>query len=318
MASMKPTRPTAATESTKSSKPPESFETSEPRKPREPAESRPAPAPRADRNELEAILGAWHAATVKLEQTHALLAEEVRRLTGELEVKNRELARKNRLADLGQMASHVAHEVRNNLVPLTLYTSLLRRRVADDRQSVSILDRIDTGLTALGAMVNDLLHFTSDRAPMVRPFRLRELLDEVYAGLAPQLAAQAIRTVTDVPDDLVVHADPQMVRRAVLNLTLNALDAMPEGGTIVVTAAEGPRGVELEVADTGCGLSDEARRRAFEPFFSTKNGGTGLGLAIVSRIAQAHGGEVFAANCPDGGAAFTVRLPARRQWEVAA
>ena len=253
---MKPTRPAAATDS---------------------PEPMPSPHPRADHGELEAILGAWHAATVKLEQTHALLAEEVRRLTGELEVKNRELARRNRLADLGQMASHVAHEVRNNLVPLTLYTSLLRRRVAADDQSVSILDRIDTGLTALGAMVNDLLHFTSDRDPMVRPFRLRELLDEVYTSLAPQLA-----------------------------------------GTIVVTAAEGPRGVELEVADTGGGLSDEARRRAFEPFFSTKDGGTGLGLAIVSRIAQVHGGEVFAANCPDGGAAFTVRLPSRRQWEVAA
>ena len=77
--------------------------------------------------DLQTVLAAWHGATVHLEQTHEALRTEVHRLTEELEVKNRELARKNRLADLGQMASHVAHEVRNNLVPVTLYLSLLRR-----------------------------------------------------------------------------------------------------------------------------------------------------------------------------------------------
>ena len=79
--------------------------------------------------DLQTILAAWHTATLRLEQTHDALRDEVRQLTAELEVKNRELARKNRLADLGQMASHVAHEVRNNLVPVTLYLSMLRRRV---------------------------------------------------------------------------------------------------------------------------------------------------------------------------------------------
>ncbi len=80
--------------------------------------------------ELQAVLAAWHSATDRLQQTHEALRREVRRLTDELEIKNRELARKNRLADLGQMASHVAHEVRNSLVPLTLYLSLLRRHLA--------------------------------------------------------------------------------------------------------------------------------------------------------------------------------------------
>ena len=92
--------------------------------------------------DLETVLAAWQDATTRLEQTHVALREEVRRLTDELEAKNRELARKNRLADLGQMASHVAHEVRNNLVPVTLYLSLLRRRISGDRESLSILDKI--------------------------------------------------------------------------------------------------------------------------------------------------------------------------------
>jgi signal transduction histidine kinase len=259
--------------------------------------------------DLEVVLAAWHRATLRLEQTHETLREEVQRLTDELKVKNRELARKNRLADLGQMASHIAHEVRNNLVPVTLYLSLLRRRISNDPGSLEVLDKIAAGFTALDVTLNDLLHFTSDRDPRLRTFCLRKLIDNVYASLAPQFSAQRIETITDVPKEQLVTADHDMLRRAVLNLALNALDAMPDGGSLVVTSSAGPNGVELEVADSGPGLSEEARRRAFEPFFTTKCGGTGLGLAIVYRIAEVHGGEVTAVNCPDGGAAFTLRVP---------
>jgi signal transduction histidine kinase len=261
------------------------------------------------RADLETVLAAWHSATVQLEQTHEALREEVRRLTDELEVKNRELARENRLADLGRMASHIAHEVRNNLVPVTLYLSLLRRRIADDRGSLDVLDKVEAGFTALDVTVHDLLHFTSDRDPHLRTFSLWKLIDEVRASLAPQLDAQTIDTILDVPEGQSVTADRDMLRRAVLNLTLNALDAMPEGGTLSITSTAGPRGVELEIADTGAGLPEDARCRVFEPFFTTKCGGTGLGLAIVQRIAEVHGGRVTATNCPEGGAAFTLCIP---------
>src|SRR3954462_6504824 len=102
--------------------------------------------------DLEAVLAAWHTATLRLERTHETLCGEVARLTNELEIKNRELARKNRLADLGQMASHVAHEVRNNLVPVSLYMSLLRRRLASDPDNLGVLERIERGFTALDAV----------------------------------------------------------------------------------------------------------------------------------------------------------------------
>lgn len=259
--------------------------------------------------DLEAVLAAWYTATLRLERTHKTLREEVRRLTAELEVKNRELARKNRLADLGQMASHIAHEVRNNLVPVTLYLSLLRRRISDDSGSLDVLNKIAAGFTALDATLNDLLHFTSDRDPQWYSFSLRKLVVDVHASLAPQLSAQMVKTVTDVPKDLFITADQDMLRRAVLNLTLNALDAMPDGGTLTVTAATTREGIELEVADSGPGLSEDAKRRVFEPFFTTKLGGTGLGLAIVYRIAEVHGGDATVVNCPDGGAAFTLRIP---------
>lgn len=272
------------------------------------------PAAQAD---LQMVLAAWHEATLRLQQTHEALRGEVQRLTAELEGKNRELARKNRLADLGQMASHVAHEVRNSLVPVTLYMSLLRRRLSDDSGSLDVLDKVAAGFSAVDATVNDLLHFTSHRDPHCRRVLLRKLVSDVISSLSPQLDAQGIAVVLDVPWGLSLSVDEDMLRRAVLNLVFNALDVMPDGGDLVITSFDGPGGVELEVADSGPGLSDDVRRRAFEPFFSTKSSGTGLGLAIVARIAEAHGGSITAQNCPEGGAAFTLRFP-RQRMEMAA
>ena len=263
----------------------------------------------AGSGDLDRLLDAWGAATERLQATHEALREQVRRLSDELEVKNRELARKNRLADLGQLASHVAHEVRNGLMPLTLYTSLLKRRLVDDAANSELLSKIETGLTALDTTVNDLLHFTADRQPQKSQFESRRLIDDVCDALRPQIEAQGVRVELDVPFGLQLFADRDMVRRAMLNLVLNALDVMPEGGELVVTGCETRYGIEIEIADSGPGLSDEVAGKVFEPFFTTKSDGTGLGLAIVYRTAQAHEGEVMAANCPEGGAAFTLKFP---------
>jgi signal transduction histidine kinase len=259
--------------------------------------------------DLETVLTAWHTATLRLEQTHEALRAEVGRLTDELALKNRELARKNRLADLGQMASHIAHEVRNNLVPVTLYLSLLRRRVSADPGSLEVLDKIAASFTALDVTVNDLLNFTADRDPQRRTFAVKSLAEDVLGSLAPQLAAQRIQAAVTAGEGLLVTADRDMLRRAILNLVLNALDVMPSGGTLTFDAADHPRGVSISVGDTGPGISEEARRRAFEPFFTTKPGGTGLGLAIVYRVAEAHRGQVAGENRPGGGALFTITIP---------
>jgi signal transduction histidine kinase len=270
------------------------------------------PAPPTDGTaDLESVLAAWHGATVRLERTHKTLREEVARLTTELQTKNRELARKNRLADLGQMASHIAHEVRNNLVPVALYLSLLKRRLSDDSENLEVLKEIESGVSALDVTVNDLLHFTSERDPQLEYFSIRQLVHDVLASLAPQLKAQGIAAVVDVPKEMFVSADRDMFRRALMNLVLNGIDAMPHGGELVVSGYQGPGGLELEIADSGEGLSDEALRRAFEPFFTTKSGGTGLGLAVAYRVAEVHGGNVTAVNCPEGGAAFTICIPPR-------
>jgi signal transduction histidine kinase len=263
-------------------------------------------------SDLETVLAAWHGATLRLEQTHEALRAEVQRLTNELEVKNRELARKNRLADLGQMASHIAHEVRNNLVPVALYLSVLKRRVSNDAQAMSALEKVENGVNSLGATVTDLLNFAAERDPKFGPVVLRSVVDELLASLAPQFAAQSIEFVNELDDELAMDADRDMLRRAILNIALNALDAMPDGGSLTVRGWPDANTVTIEIADTGPGLSDEASRRAFEPFYTTKPTGTGLGLAIVYRMAESHGGRVAMANTLEGGAAITLRLPARQ------
>lgn len=259
--------------------------------------------------DLRTVLAAWHAATLRLEQTHETLQAEVRRLTDELEAKNRELARKNRLADLGQMAAHVAHEVRNSLVPVSLYLSLLRRRVQADADNMAILEKIESGFRALDATVHDLLHFTSDRDPQRAPFRVGELLEEIRDSLTPQWTAQSIDAMAEADPRLSMTADREMLRRALLNLVFNAMDAMPAGGRLRLGASPAGSTIRLLVADSGPGMSEEAACRAFDPFFTTKQGGTGLGLAIVERIAEVHGGTVSAENGPDGGAVFTIEIP---------
>lgn len=268
--------------------------------------------------DLQSILQAWNEATDRLQLTHEALRQEIRRLSDELEFKNRELARKNRLADLGQMASHIAHEVRNSLVPMKLYLSLLRRRVDRDAGSLDVLDKVSGGFMALEATVTDLLHFSSDREAQRAPVDLAAIVGDVCDALQPQLEAQAIDTNLNACGATRLDADSDMLRRAVLNLVLNALDAMPAGGRLDVAVLEREGNVCIEVADSGPGIEAAHLDRLLEPFFTTKGTGTGLGLAIVDRIAQAHGGEITAANRESGGAVFTLSLPVSNRLENAA
>jgi signal transduction histidine kinase len=149
-------------------------------------------------------------------------------------------------------------------------------------------------------------------------FPLRELVEEVCRPLESRLSAQAVKVVLDIPSNQMISANRELLRRAVRNLVLNAVDAMPDGGALVATSAVGPNAIELEVADTGAALSEEEREQAFELLPSARRGGTGWGLAVVRRIAELHGGSVTAANCPEGGAAFTLRIPQPVALEAAA
>ncbi|MGD9645229.1 MAG: PAS domain-containing sensor histidine kinase [Pirellulales bacterium] len=146
---------------------------------------------------------------------------------------------------------------------------------------------------------------------------MQRLVNELLAANVARFARQRIHVEVDVPADETILADADLLSRAVSQLVLNAAEAMPTGGTVVVTTYQGHGHYEIEVADSGSGLGDDARRRAFEPRYTTKPGSAGMGLALVQRIATAHGGNVAAMNCPEGGAAFTLRLPNRPQQAAA-
>jgi signal transduction histidine kinase len=265
--------------------------------------------------DLQTILDAWNVATERLQQTHELLREEVKRLTDELAAKNDELARKNRLADLGSMAGHVAHEVRNGLVPIKLYMSLLRRRLMQDSESLDLVDKTRSGFQALEALVNDLLQFTAQKEPQFQSFNVFEMCEELCDSFVPQWEAQEIQVELDFPDEQMIVADREMLRRAMLNLLLNSVDVLPRQGTLHIAGSTNTFGYQLTVADSGPGIPAEKLLRIFEPYFTTKSNGTGLGLAIVERIAELHGGEVSAENRPSGGALFRIVLPYRTVGE---
>lgn len=248
---------------------------------------------------LESILEIWQSTTARLEQTHLTLQAEVRRLTAELEEKNRQLAKKNRLADLGQMAGHVAHEVRNHLVPLTLYLSLLRRQQTGETPTPSssftglqLLDKIDVNLTAMRTMAQDLLNFTANRQPQWTTFQLRGLVDELMEEIGSQCQAHGIALSSKILPNVMLSADIDMVRSALRNLLLNAVDALADGGTLAVEATADDQLLRIDVVDDGPGIPVEVQSRLFDPFFTTKATGTGLGLSIVERIMESHGGMV--------------------------
>ena len=149
-------------------------------------------------------------------------------------------------------------------------------------------------------------------------FPLRELVEEVCRPLESRFSDQAIQVIIDIPANLSIAADRELLGRALRNLVQNAVEAMPNGGTLEATSVVAAEAIELEIADTGPALSEEQLHQAFELLPTAKRGGTGWGLAVVQRISELHGGQVTAANCPDGGVAFTLRIPRRAALEAAA
>jgi signal transduction histidine kinase len=260
--------------------------------------------------ELAAIISAYNDVTERLKGSHDRLAEEVRRLHDQLDEKNRELARRERLAALGEMAAGVAHEIRNPLSGINLFASILSRDLADRPESQRLAERISGGVRALDGIVGDILVFAGQSAIDARPVRVDRAV-EAALDLA-EARKRALSTRFHVDPAMVgttVMADADQLERALLNVVLNAIDAAGQAGQVWIAAAERPGGLTcIEVADDGPGVDPASVDRIFNPFFTTKETGTGLGLAIVHRILEAHGGRVEVGSRPGGGAVFGLIL----------
>jgi len=157
--------------------------------------------------------------------------------------------------------------------------------------------------------MNDLLPFTNEGSLWYRKTDLSLLICDAVQSLESLLSKNGIHTELSLTRSLNVFVDPDMLRCAIKNLLVNAIDEMPNGGDLVMTVYQTETSVEIEVADSGPGVDTETFERIFHPAFSTKGCQRGSGLAIVQQIIELHQGKVIVKNCPEGGAAFTLRVP---------
>jgi signal transduction histidine kinase len=263
--------------------------------------------------ELGAIIDAYNQVTEKLKASHEVLTSEVRRLRRQLDEKNRELERKERLAALGEMAAGVAHEVRNPLGGILLYATMLEKDLQTLPEPRRVAERIASAARGLEAIVGDILAFANPQKPQCRPTPIAALVRETIELLQPRGAKYGCAVhYADDDAELCVQVEPTQVMRALLNVVSNAIDAAGDGGNVWITSDsidEDEGLIEVRVADDGPGVPDGLLDRIFNPFFTTKDSGTGLGLAIVHRVVEAHGGRVSVKQREGGGAVFSLTLP---------
>ena len=222
------------------------------------------------------------------------------------------LAQQAALARLGQMAAVVAHEVRNPLAGIKgAMQVLMGRRVGGDPDWL-IMREVVARIDSLGDMVNDLMAFARPSPPHPSTFPLRPLLQEAIDAVRRDPIASTV-DVTLEGTDVLVTADAPMIRGALLNLLLNAAQAMDGQGAITVSLTRSDQQCTIDVRDSGPGVPAEIRDRVFEPFFTTKARGGGLGLPIARRTAELHGGSLSLSHPEPAGAVFTLVLPCSQQ-----
>jgi signal transduction histidine kinase len=259
--------------------------------------------------ELGGIIRVYSDLTEKLQDSHSQLQQTVQTLKNELSEKNRQLERRKRLAALGEMAAGMAHEIRNPLGGIELYASMLARDVARQPDSLQLVNKISSGVKRLEMLVSQVLQFSREIQPQIGRADLAELVDQ-----SVELAGDRIRPEINCrchgPRPMPVKIDQFMMGQAILNLVINAIEAVGETGTIdIAWSTEQPDDrFRISIHDSGPGIPAAVLDRIFNPFFTTKESGTGLGLAIVHRIVEAHEGTITAGNAPDGGAIFEIRI----------
>jgi len=245
------------------------------------------------------------------------LARAFASMTHELRTSRERLVQAERVAAWREMARRLAHELKNPIFPIQLSIETLRRALdqegAQDAQQFQALfressDTILDELRSLRSIVEEFSQFARMPPPRLAPTDLGELVERVLALYRARAAAVRIETGL-APGLPAVPADRDLLGRALGNLVANALEAMPDGGTLSVKTRAVEDGVALEVADTGPGLTEEQRTRLFTPYYTTKKGGTGLGLAIVQGIVSDHGGRIQVQSTPGAGTTFTLVLP---------
>jgi len=226
-----------------------------------------------------------------------------------------EARRQERLAYIGTLASGLAHEIRNPLNSIKLNVELLESKLGASKRGAAAalkkrLARIRREADQLAAILDEFLAFA--RPPKMEPLvtDLNQYLEDLIGFYEPECRRAGIIIKRDFARELYpVRIDPAQFKNVVLNLLINAREAIGEQGEITVSTRELHNEVQIRVADNGGGVPPADEDKVFEVFFSTKERGTGLGLAIARRIVEEHGGRLRLENRPGVGAAFVIRLP---------
>lgn len=286
------------------------------------------PSAAAELGGLTLAFESFTAATRRLEDEYASLRARVDQLTIELEEKNRRLAaslerereleasalRQSRLAAMGEMAAMLAHEVRNPLGAMELFTGLLLEDLRERPDTLRLARQVASGIVDLNHLVTNLLEFTRTRRDAQTGASLvdcRAVAEDALRWAHDVIEANGVAVERRfAPGPCIACGDAALLRPALLNLVRNAVQAMPLGGVLTVEVSHAAPHVALSVADTGPGIPDDVRAAIFTPFFTTRAKGTGLGLTVVRELVGALGGTIEVANRSGAGAAFTVRLAA--------
>jgi signal transduction histidine kinase len=218
-------------------------------------------------------------------------------------------ATRERLAALGQLAAVIVHEVKNPLGIIKVAAGTLRTR-SHDEASATLAACVEDEVDRIDATVRRLLELAKPPGPASRrPCDVSQVVRQTLDRLGPELESAQIQVRAELPPGPPVPADAEDLRAAILNLLLNARQAMPSGGALSVRVRREERLIEIDVEDTGVGMDDATRRQLFRPFFTTRHGGTGLGLALVKRVVEDHQGAIRVESRLGRGSRFTVTLP---------
>jgi signal transduction histidine kinase len=253
------------------------------------------------------------------EEWHKKLEERVAERTEQVEQAHSALVRAGKLAALGELASGLAHELRNPLAVINMSLNYLTRKLPATEKTDQHVGMIREEIARVDKLIDNLLGFARPAEPRFRPTELGPLFEHALSLAEGDLSARSVRTVMLVSPSLPrIMVDPDQICQVLLNLILNACQAMPNGGELTLSAATvtaeqgGDEEMRIEVADTGPGIQPETLEHVFTPFFTTKSSGTGLGLSISQRIVRSHGGEMAVVSHAGKGATFVVTLPLTR------
>ena len=252
----------------------------------------------------------------------AQLAESFNRMTAELLSQKERLVQTERVAAWRELARRLAHELKNPLFPLQLTVeNLVRARTQIPDQFEEVFQESASTLLAeisnLKGIIGRFSEFSRMPQPQLQKVQVNDILSAVAKLFQAQLQAPGRNTITcklELEGSLpAIEADPELLHRAISNLVLNAMDAMPNGGTLTLRSRQEDRKAIIEVSDTGSGMTREECERIFTPYYTSKQHGTGLGLAIVQSVISDHGGRISVRSETGRGSTFVIELPIERR-----